>query len=344
MKKQLLTLACLLIGVPVLAAAPQRKQVGAERRPAPCQKQAPQRNTWPNGTLLWGSTRQVADKETSTVLASLDLNSVRLDGTALKGVRLEDGRLMAPSRAAKGLGGAMLQGTASDGQPVEVALCAAETDANDASMEWYRIQVWNAESASWDNPCIATHQVPSPRALAVRGVWDEKGAHHDLPGKFTFACENGAIAKCIDWGYKPWAKKDGRSLQDLHQACTRMARADYCGDGRSHTREESPIDMYDGLQISTRTTQASKAWDPARASFEAAWTPEGASCLARTRDGQAIEAVLAQCPERFEMGTKDLGEGDRCRVHLKGGGAEAALLRNHSYGKGEQAGAPVKTP
>jgi hypothetical protein len=195
---------------------------------------------------------------------------------------------------------------------------------------WYQIQVWNAESGSWDNPCIATHQVPSPRAPAVSGVWDETGARHKLPGKFTFACENGAIAKCVDWGYKPWAKKDGQSLQELHQACTRMARADYGGDGRSHTREESPIDMYDVLQLLTRTTQASQAWDPTRASFEAAWTAEGASCLARTRDGQASETVLAQCPERFEVDVKGLGAGDRCTVRRKSGGAEAALLRNHS--------------
>jgi hypothetical protein len=38
------------------------------------------------------------------------------------------------------------------------------------------------------------------------------------------------------------------------------------------------------------------------------------------------------------------GEGDRCTVRRKGGGAEAALLRNHSYGKGEQASAPARAP
>jgi hypothetical protein len=335
MNKQLLTVACLLIGAPVLAG-PQGKQTQAERRAPPCQPQAPQRNTWPNGSQLWG-TEKLGDKEMSSVLASVDLNRVQLGDAALKGVRLEGGRLVAPSRASERLVGAILEGKASDGQSVEVALCAAEPDANDSSMVWYRLQVWNAESASWNNPCVATNQVPQPRALAVSGVWDEKGARHDPKGQFTFACENGAIAKCVDWGYKPWAKKDGRSLGDLHQACTRMARADYCGDGRSHTREDSTIDMYDGLQLLTRTTQASKAWDPARASFEAAWTPDGAACLARTRDGQAVETVLAQCPERFEKGTKDLGQGDRCTVTRKGGGAEAALLRNHSYGKGEQA-------
>jgi hypothetical protein len=344
MKTPLLAVACLLVGAPALATAPRQKEATAERRVRPCQGQAPQRTTWPNGSLLWGSARKVAGKETSTVLASLDLGRVWIGGKALEGVRLEDGRLVAPSLAPEGLVGAMLQGTASDGKPVEVALCGAEPSPNDATMAWYRVEVWNAKSASWENPCIPTSRVPSPRAFAVRGVWDETGARHEVPGKFTFACENGAIAKCIDWGYKPWAKKDGRSLEDLHQACTRMARADYCGDGRSHTRENTVIDMYDDLQLLTRTTEATASWEPARASFEAAWTPEGAWCLARTRDGRAVETVLAECPGRFEAAEKDFGEGDRCTVRRKGGRAEEAMLRNHSYGKAEQALLSERTP
>lgn len=320
MKRQFLILAVLLVEAPALAAAPQ-----------PCQGQAPQRTTWPNGTLLWGTTRQAAGNEMSSVLASLDLGRMRWGGAALRGVRLEEGRLVAPSLETGELVGARLQGTASDGQPVQVALCGAEPDPQDSAMAWYRIEVWNAASASWENPCVATSQVPSPRALAVRGVWDGSGARQEVPGKFTFACENGAIAKCVDWGYKPWAKKDGRSLEELHQACTRMARADYCGDGRSHTREDNPIDVYDGLGLLTRATEATAGWEPARASFEAAWTSEGASCLSRTRDGRAVETVLAECPGRFEPGEEELGAGDRCTVRRKGGRAEAAPLRNHSY-------------
>jgi hypothetical protein len=341
-------LACFLVGTPTLAAAPQRKETQsptkAERQAQPCQVQTPQRNTWPQGTLLWGTSQKVSDKETSSVLTSLDLGRVQLGGTSLKGVRLEDGRLVGPSLAPEDLVGALLQGTDSDGQPVEVALCGAEPSPHDATMLWYRIEVWNTESASWENPCVATGRVPSPRALAVRGVWDETGARHDKPGKFTLACENGAIAKCVDWGYKPWARKDGRSLADLHQACTRMARADYCGDGHSHTHEDNIIDMYDEFQLLTRTTEASAAWNPARASFEAAWAPDGASCLARTRDGQAVERILAECPGRFEMGAMDLGEGDHCAVSSKSERAKAALLRNHSYAKNEQASLSRSVP
>ncbi|HEX5748800.1 MAG TPA: ADYC domain-containing protein [Archangium sp.] len=329
MKHSLLLFACLLFAAPGLAEARGRIK--------PCQGQGPRRTVWPQGTLLWGTERQVVSKEMSSVLASVDLGRVRLGSTAVKGLRIEEGHLAARSLGPKGLVGAVFQGTASDGQPVEVALCGAEPSPTDPSMVWYRIELWNARSASWENPCVATGRESKPRALAVRGVWDETGARHEVPGKFTFACEHGAIAKCIGWGYKPWATKDGHALEDLHQACTRMARADYCGNGSSHTRQDNPIDMYDALRVSTRTTEATRGWEPRRASFEAAWTPEGAWCLARTRDGQAAEAVLAQCPDRFEAEAQDLGEGDRCTVRRKGGRAGPVLLRNQSYGKASPA-------
>jgi hypothetical protein len=328
MKTPLLILAYALVSTTALA------QTG--RHAAPCQEQAPQRMVWPNGSSLWGTTRQVPKLEMSTVLASVDLARARLKGATLNGLRLEQGLLIAPSLGAKPLEGALFQGTSSTGKKVEVALCDAKPSPDDPSMLWYRIEIWNEESATWENPCIATRQVPSPRALAVQGIWDATGAHRDGQGKFTFACQNGAIAKCASWGYKPWASKDGQSLAPLHQACTRMARADYCGDGRSNTRQDSPIDMYDDLRILTRTTEATAGWAPARASFEAAWTTDGAACLSRTRDGQAIEEVLARCPNHFEPVDEGLGDGDRCALRRKGARTEAALLRNLSYPKQEQ--------
>jgi hypothetical protein len=337
MKTTLLMLTCLLLSTSAIAQT--------ERRAAPCQEQAPQRMVWPNGSLLWGGERGSPQDETSTILASVDLASAQLHGASLKGLRLEQGRLSVPSLGSGSLEGTLLQGTSSTGKKVEVALCDAQPSPQDPSLLLYRIEIWNAESATWKNPCIATRQVPLPRALAMQGLWDSTGAHRADQNKFTFACQNGAIAKCASWGYKPWASKDGQSLAPLHQACTRMARADYCGDGRSHTREDSPIDMYDGLQVLTRTTEPSSVWNPASASFEAAWTPEGASCVSRTRDGQALEKILAQCPDRFEPVAQDLGEGDHCTVRRKSTTrTSAALLRNHSYAKQEPVLLNPKTP
>ncbi len=351
MKRHLLMLACLLTCAPVLANTPERQHpsaqasapsrakasgaaslVKAERREPPCQLQSPHRAVGPQGTLLWG----METDEGSSVLTSVDLGHVRRDGASIEGVQLQAGRLVAPSRGPRGLVGAVLQGTGSDGKPVEVALCSAEAEPSDSMMEWYRIQVWNSQSATWEDPCVATSRVPHPRALAVQGLWDGSGARSNIEGKFTFACETGAIAKCIAWGYKPWAQKEGQSLEPLHQACTRMARADYCGNGRSHTRPENPVDIYDDLRLLTRTLQRGAGWEPDRASFEAAWGPDGAVCMSRTRDGSALETSLAECPGRFEVGERSLGEGDRCRVRRKATGTTGALVHNRSYSKGEQ--------
>ncbi|WP_224373167.1 ADYC domain-containing protein [Hyalangium versicolor] len=332
MKTLQLILGCLLAGASVFASPP-RDSYPKKGRALPCQGQDPERSVWPNGNLLWGTGRTEVGKEKSSVLAAVDARRGRRGAFLLKGVHVKEGHLAATPFFPKGLVGAVFQGIASDGHPVEVALCGAEPVAQDPAMVWYRIEIWNAGTESWENPCVATQRVPEPRALAVKGVWDETGARRDNPDQFTFACENGAIAKCVTWGYKPWEVMEGRSLQQLHQACTRMARADYCGDGHSHTLHDTPIDMYDDLSVQTRAREATEGWEPERANFEAAWTPDGAWCLSHTRDGQAAETILAQCPGRFEMAEEALGEDDRCTVRRKGERVESVLLRNRSYYK-----------
>jgi hypothetical protein len=238
---------------------------------------------------------------------------------------------LVPGLETQGLVGAVLEGITSEAEPVEVAICGAEPAQEDERTVWYHVQIWNEESARWVNPCVATSRVLNPRALAVPGVWNERGARQDIPGRFTFACESGAIAKCVSWGYKPWEQKDGSALTDLHQACTRMARADYCGDGRSYTHQNTFIDMYDNQGLLTPTTQAVAGWEPMKASFEAAWDADGALCLSRTRDGRKLEQVLASCPDRFEPVPEQLDQGDRCTHRRKGADSKAPLLRNRSY-------------
>jgi hypothetical protein len=326
MKWRRLIPTCLLVSV---FALPARSQ----QRNQPCQGQAPDRKVGPQGPMLWGVARQTDADESSSVLVELELDSLRLDGAALKGVRIDGGRLVVPSHAPEKLVGATLRGTSSNGQPVEVVLCSAERASDDPAMAWYRIEIWNPRSASWEDPCIPTRRIPMPRALVVEGVWDEQGAHREARGKFTLACENGAIAKCIKWGYKPWVTKDGHSLKGLHQACTRMVRADYCGNGRSHTQENTPIDVYDDLAVLTRAAQATPGWAPERASFEAAWSPEGAWCISHARDGQKLEMILEECPALFEADAKSPGGGELCSVRRKDDKrTDRILLRNHSYG------------
>jgi hypothetical protein len=83
--------------------------------------------------------------------------------------------------------------------------------------------------------------------LFLAGSWDARGAHL-RDGKFSVTCTSGAIGKCVRAGYRPWeAMADGRPGWDHHQACTRLIRADYCGDGASHTRDGTLIEIIDRL-------------------------------------------------------------------------------------------------
>ena len=85
------------------------------------------------------------------------------------------------------------------------------------------------------------------------------------------------------------------SLTDYHQACTRMARADYCGDGTPWTVPGTPIDIFDHLspQIETQETK----WP-----VEAEWTPDGAYCLDDIRqqaDSSVQRDIAASVIERL---------------------------------------------
>lgn len=351
----LLAWMCLQLPLLAQAAAPAfaKPVPEAARYARRClSSQEVHRTVKPQGTMLWGTKRdwdtEKNTDERSSVLVSADLASLRQADAGVEALRLEGGHLVASPAlrkggAAQGVVGTVLQGTASNGKPVEVAICGAEHSPEDPGMVWYRIEAWNPVAQEWENPCVALGGVTDPRALAVKGVWDASGAHQDAPGKLTFACENGAITKCIQWGYKPWASHGGQPLTGLHQACTRMARADYCGNGRSHTHENTPIDMYDRLGVLAKTAEASADWEPARASFEAAWASDGATCLAHTRDGRALAEVLQECPQRFHSGTAfELSEGDLCVVSGTDVSPTSAPLRNLSYGtprRGASAGA-----
>jgi hypothetical protein len=134
-------------------------------------------------------------------------------------------------------------------------------------------------------------------AIPVKGTWnscpnDPAKLTPGCGGKvsndgFTLACtDKGAIAKCVErLEYKPWlsvkevdhrdASWHWQSLEPYHEACVRMLRADYCGDGLSHTMDGTQIDAWDNTNTQQQTAEA---W-----SFEAEWGPSGAVCISETR-------------------------------------------------------------
>ena len=112
------------------------------------------------------------------------------------------------------------------------------------------------------------------------------------PGQFELVCTAAPQGKCLRFGYAPWRQApDGRPLLDWFNACVRMMRGDYCGDGRHFTRDGTWIDIYDRIGIQKSDADHSL-------SFEAAWGPGGAICVAHTRlpDLIDLDGLAQACP------------------------------------------------
>jgi hypothetical protein len=146
-------------------------------------------------------------------------------------------------------------------------------------------------------------------------------------GRIAIFCTAGALGKCIRFGYRPWATRDGVSLEPYWQACTRMVRADYCGDNRPTTRDGMLIDVYDTLGIQTREGAPGLT-------FEAAWAADGALCVAHPRVPQNIDLrmIASWCPRLAPR----LGPACTEATARRHG---AALLFNASRGDGVPEGA-----
>ncbi len=209
-----------------------------------------------------------------TVLGIEALNGMRLviaDGSA--SVAVQQGRLVAGDRASTyALGDVELLGTSSIGETFSVVIASVATiDGSE------RIEIL-AGGAPVCGEGLAGMFVP--------GHWDETGAHAIDGDELTYACMDGVIAKCVSWGYAPWDVGP-----ELHQTCTRLARADYCGDGHPWTMNGTVIDVYDRLGVQEPIS------DP-EMSFEAAWGEDGALCVNATRydiTGENGETILPAC-------------------------------------------------
>lgn len=162
---------------------------------------------------------------------------------------------------------------------------AVAPSESDPEVTLYTVAVQDPDGV-WRNPCPVGID-GSRRLLALAGYWTADGRHVADAARFNVTCTAGAIGKCVLWGYKPW---QDTSMWALHQACVRMTRADYCGDGTGYTRDGTPIDVWDsyGIQRPDR---------PDGLTFEAAWGPDGAVCVARTRIPEIIDgdALARQC-------------------------------------------------
>lgn len=122
-------------------------------------------------------------------------------------------------------------------------------------------------------------------AIPLAAIFDEHGERIASSSMFTFGCTTGVIAKCYRWGYRPWVGGYG-DLTAMHWTCTRLARADYCGNGVPHTRDGTEINVWDRLPSPgpiQRHGGLLGVTPPLGMLFEAGWNTGGAVCMSTKR-------------------------------------------------------------
>ncbi|MSP59914.1 MAG: pentapeptide repeat-containing protein [Myxococcales bacterium] len=254
-------------------------------------------------------------------LAGIRLGGVALDGAWLEGSAIQgadaDGDELAPSQ----LVGAALTGFVDDGTTLALRIDGVRKSPP-PDRDVYLYAVSYRTNAGRRPLCgVDAHGRPV-EAIALGGRWDYRegvaggGAHIDDPQVITFACQGYTLAKCVELGYKPWielrhCRRGGPcrtvSLAGHHQACTRLLRADYCGDGSSFTVDGTLINLYDGVHIQRDT----EAWH-----LEAEWREDGACCLSGERlagaavplCGFSIARSGCGLPAHFASGTLLMSE------------------------------------
>ena len=237
------------------------------------------------------------------MLNGIVLNRMTINGVRLNGINFQGTTLLGEGLDAVDLQGATLDARADSGELIELTIDAVEPDPVRPDMTYYAL------SLDGQNVCG-----DGGRGLFVPGAWDETGAR--LPTRepvHSFSCTDGVIAKCVLWGYTPWEVGP-----DAHQACTRLARADYCGDGTAYTRNGTEIDVFDELGVQR------PALDGDAMRFEAGWGPAGAVCV----DAPRYDMVLPDGGEHLPPCWEEL---PRCTTEAEAQ-EHGALLSNRSHG------------
>ncbi len=232
-----------------------------------------------------------------------DVSPFELDGTHIK-VRKADGSFASDAEL---IGAVLVAREAGGTIKTSFRIDAVDVDPTDPTGEivLYSLSTKDPATGVWSNACQ-----PDVKGVAkgfpIAGVWTPTGLHVREPGRFEMTCTGGAYGKCVRWGYKPWKSQ---AMWDRHQACTRLVRADYCGDGVGHTRNGTPIDIYDfdGIQQDESAPGMS---------FEAAWGTDGAVCVRHTRliDLMTLDGIRKACPGKLDAMLGDACTEERARL------------------------------
>jgi ADYC domain len=238
---------------------------------------------------------------------------VAVDGNAFR-VTVPDGSVLAQDQ----LLGAILTLVDGSGARRRIRIDAVEHDVRDPRGETvlYTLSEPDPATGQWRNACEPD---PGGRRLGfpLNGAFTTDGRYVPTPGRILITCTGGAEGKCIRFGYQPWrTAPDGASLEPYYQACVRLVRADYGGDGVGHTRNGTPIDLFDRIGIQRDEIGPGMT-------LEAAFAPDGAVCVAHPRlpDLTSLNALVHRYPRLAGH------VGEDCDEHA------AALLFVRSVGR-----------
>lgn len=252
------------------------------------------------------------------IVSHASLSDVEIDGRTLADARVEasvfEGRTQRGRRyRGSRFVGALFTARLADGGVLRLRIDDVERGRERHDRDILRYAVSYASAEGWRPLCGLDADGEPIRAIPLAGRWDLRqgvsggGDWIDDPDAVTFGCVTHVLAHCVEAGYAPWrrARLQRRGpLGDLrahHQACTRMMRADYCGDGTPHTVNGVEVNVYDGLGVRLD----SEDW-----LFEAEWDEDGALCMVEERLAgelpSCVEALVdPRCgdPGRFREGT-----------------------------------------
>lgn len=208
--------------------------------------------------------------------------SVAAEGTQFR-VTLSDGRVL---RSPDLVGASLFVGTTAG--PIRVRIDAVERDPEATTGDvWLHTLTIDGPDGARLNLCQAG---PDGRAQAfplASRVRADGGTENTSEARFDLLCSAGARAKCVRFGYRPWVS----GQEDIYNACTRMVRGDYCGQGEGTTNTGTLIDRFDDRNIQVADNLPDQA-------FEAGWTAAGAVCVAhvRVKGNTSLDRLAASCP------------------------------------------------
>jgi len=231
----------------------------------------------------------------------IQINGIQINGIQINGFKLDGGKISYVLPTGQTLSGTDLKGMilqVSIPDPGKTTFTKYSFRLDDVSLDtanpfkdvWlYQVSYKVDGAQNWTSPCVDYSGQPAP-IIPIKGMyWDETtGKRVDDSSVVYLACREGAVGKCVSAGYRPWATgtvcADPRrqkycrtvALKDYHQACTRLIRADYCGDGTPHTVNGTVLDVFDYLTPPVQLQE--ETWQ-----MEARWNQNGALCLSKQR-------------------------------------------------------------